>query len=172
MGWADLDPKDRGRIVRATMVFAALGVVVIAFTYIAGLVGDNADPELGQVMFPEAGEAQASLLNNGGEAWVVVTVDELQVVLSAVSPDPSEEPSLVEWCPEAQAFVDLVSGTLWDSQGRYVAGPANHDLARYDFTAGEEGTAVLTGIAEPGDRSEGQVPDVPCDAGMSTSFDP
>ena len=173
MGWADLDPKNRGRVVRAMIVLAALAAVVITVTLVGSMTGRDRDPELGHVMFPESGEAQASLLNNGDPAWVVMTLEEVPVVLSALSTHPAEEPVLVEWCADAQAFVDPISESLWDSQGRYLTGPAMHDLARYEFSeATEEETAVLLAMIEPAPRSEGQALDVPCDAGTATSFDP
>lgn len=173
MGWADLDPRNRGRIVRATIVLVVLVGAMTGFTVVSNLIGDGGDPALGQVVFPGPGEAQASLLNNGDPAWVIMTLENVPVVLSARSTQPAEEPVLVEWCADAQAFVDPASGSLWDSQGRYLAGPAPHDLAHYEFTEdADEATAVLQAITAPAVRSEGATLAAPCDAGMSTSFDP
>lgn len=172
MGWAELNPRDRGRIMRAIIVLVVLLGVISGLTFIAGLIGDRTDPALGTVMFPERGEAQASLLNNGDPVWVVRTADDVSIVLGAHSTFPTEEAVLVEWCPDAQAFIDLVSGSLWDVQGRHVAGPAPFDLEQYEFSEDDEGAAVLTGKAEPGRRSDGDVPEAACDAGLSTSFDP
>lgn len=172
MRWAEIDPRNRGRIARATIVLAVLAGAILSTVFLAGLVTNDADPELGQVKFPEPGEAHASLLNNGDQAWVVVTIDEVPVVLSAVSPYQLEDAVLVEWCRDAQAFVDPASGSLWDAQGRYVAGPAAYDLARYEFATGDEGTVSLLSVTEPGERSTGEILNAECDAGMSTLFDP
>ena len=172
MGWADIDPRNRGRIARATIVAAVLAGAILTSTFLAGLIATNADPELGQVIFPEPGQAHASLLNNGDQVWVVMTTDEVPVVVSALAPYPAEDAALVEWCSDAQAFVDPMTGSLWDAQGRYVDGPTLHDLAGYEFTTGDEETVTLLGVTEPGERSVGEILDAECDAGMSTSFDP
>lgn len=116
---------------------------------------------------------------DGDPVWVVHDEDAGVVVLDAVNPHPwNGMDELVGWCERSGWFEAWWDRSMFDAGGRYIFGPAPHDLPRYDVAETlQDGRVRLGNMVVPPDRSHSDdEPDGPsCDGdggGGSGHFPP
>lgn len=109
--------------------------------------------------------------------WVVHDGSGGVLVLDAVNPHPWNGMSeLVGWCERSGWFEAWWDRSMFDAAGRYIFGPAPHDLPRYEIAENLDGRVRLGGKVVPRERSRsGHEPDGPScdgDGGGSGHFPP
>ena len=127
---------------------------LVSLVVVLALAGCNdTDRGLGVLSVPAAGDTEAAELDDGHPVFVVHDPDSGVHVLEAVSTHLVDQH--MAWCPTSRTIDDLFHGSRWDTQGRYVAGPAPKDLGRYEFDIQPDGERlVVLSYVEPAPRSE------------------
>lgn len=129
------------------LVVAAAAIAAAALLW----VGEPPDPVI--VAVGPDGSARAEW-SEGRPVWVVNDGGDV-LVLDAINPHPFRGlDELVGWCEPAQAFQAWWDGSRFDRQGRWVFGPAPHDLHHYELVARRNSAAWLGELVVAQGRSD------------------
>jgi hypothetical protein len=128
-------------------------VVLIAAAAFLTIARPDDDGAVASFDLPPIGTAVGDYLADGTPVWIVHDEDGQMHVLGAENPasasvDP--EPGMpinhtwaAGWCPTSQRFESLW-GSMWDTDGAVLGGPAPLGLPRYPFTLAD-GVVTVTG---------------------------
>ena len=150
---------DGGRAPARMRVLLAAAIVILVIAVLGRGVGDRGE---GAVVLdvPPAGQAAPAELPDGTPVFVSHAPDGGVHVVEAINPHRYWGlTNLVGWCAPAGGFEAGLDGSRFDAAGRWLFGPAPHDLPTY--TATRNGDVVLVGERkEPATRSPARDPAV------------
>lgn len=127
---------SRGRLA----LVAGIGLVALV---LAGQVTGSSTPPADVPV--AAGELVTPAYVRGEPVWILRARGEV-LVFGAENPRPLLGlTELVGWCASAESFISYWDGSRFDRRGRYLSGPAPHDLDRFDTLRSEGDGRVLVG---------------------------
>jgi hypothetical protein len=133
----------------------ALVSSMLAIGVVAGmLAGSSRIETVPLIVIPQGISAHTF----GGETVFINRQGSLQLT-GFLGRDPESSQPL-KWCPVSAVFLEPSGGTIWDPQGRYVAGASKRDLTTVPVTADERTQEVgaAPSAAKPaGGASDGTI---------------
>lgn len=140
-----------GRALWIFVIVLASGALIAALV-VAAMDDDDSPLGLGVFPVPTLGGTDMVALHDGHPVFVTHDLDGTVTVLDGVSTHLASNP--MGWCATSRTIDDIFRGSRWDSQGRYVSGPASADLSSYEYVIDERSQEIVVLMyITPQDRS-------------------